>query len=190
MWQKVSRGVRSYRTIPVFLILFVCSIVQAQWPDDPVIDQRVQRGIDYLYNFEFDKAELDFTEVIHLRPDHPVGYFFRAMIQWERIISNFDDETKDDKLYKMLDVVIDLCEKRLDDNPDDVTAMFFKGGAVGFRGRLRSNRGKWLGAANDGIVALPLVQKRTSLSRTIMMSCLASVSIIIMQPSCLTSIRL
>ena len=37
--------------------------------------------------------------------------------------------------------------------------MFFKGGAVGFRGRLRANRGKWLRAANDGIVALPLVQK-------------------------------
>ncbi len=105
------------------------------------------------------KADSDFTEVIRLRPDHPVGYFFRAMIQWERIISNFDDESQDDKLYQMIDVVVDLCEKRLDDDPDDVTAMFFKGGAIGFRGRLRANRGKWLGAANDGIVALPLVRK-------------------------------
>lgn len=81
------------------------------------------------------------------------------MTQWERIISNFDDESQDDKLYQMLDVVIEMCEKRLDEDPNDVTAMFFKGGAVGFRGRLRANRGKWLGAANDGIVALPLVQK-------------------------------
>jgi tetratricopeptide (TPR) repeat protein len=81
------------------------------------------------------------------------------MIQWERIISKFDDESQDKKLYKLLDVVVDVCEKRLDENPEDVAAMFFKGGAVGFRGRLRANRGKWLGAVNDGMVALPLVRK-------------------------------
>lgn len=116
-------------------------------------------GIDKVYNYEFEKADSIFADVINLRPNNPIGYFFRAMTQWERIISNFDDESQDDKLYQMLDVVIEMCEKRLDEDPNDVTAMFFKGGAVGFRGRLRANRGKWLGAANDGIVALPLVQK-------------------------------
>jgi tetratricopeptide (TPR) repeat protein len=145
--------------LSAFLFLFVCSSAQSQWLDDSVLDQRVLRGIDKLYNYEFDRADSDFTEVIRQRPDHPAGYFFRAMIQWERIISNFDDESQDDKLYQMLDVVIDMCEKRLDEHPNDVTAMFFNGGAVGFRGRLRANRGKWLGAANDGIVALPLVRK-------------------------------
>ena len=145
--------------LSTFLFLFVCSGAQSQWLDDPVLDQRVLRGIDKLYNYEFDRADSDFTEVIRQRPDHPAGYFFRAMVQWERIISNFDDESQDDKLYQMLDGVIEMCEKRLDEHPNDVTAMFFNGGAVGFRGRLRANRGKWLGAANDGIVALPLVRK-------------------------------
>jgi hypothetical protein len=141
------------------LIILASGKIHSQWLDDPTIDQRVQHGINQIYNFEFDKAEATFTEVINLRPDHPVGFFFRAMIQWERIITNFDDESQDEKLYELLDVVIDMCEKRLDENPKDVTAMFFKGGAIGFRGRLRANRGKWLGAANDGIVALPLVRK-------------------------------
>lgn len=148
-----------YSILVLFGILFFVSISNAQWLEDRVIDQRVQHGIDELYNFEFDKADSDFSEVIKLYPNHPIGYFFRAMVQWERIISSFDDESHDDKLYKLLDVVIDICEKRLDENPEDVAAMFFKGGAMGFRGRLRANRGKWLGAANDGIVALPLVRK-------------------------------
>ncbi len=39
---------------PALLLLFVCSTAQAQWPDDPLIDQRVQQGIDNLYNFEFE----------------------------------------------------------------------------------------------------------------------------------------
>jgi len=145
-------------------MLFVAvGAVRAQWIADPGIDQRVQRGINRLYNFEFEEAEKDFDEVVALRPDHPVGYFFRAMIQWERILSNFDDESQDEKLYDLLDVVITMCEKRLERDENDVTALFFKGGAVGFRGRLRANRGKWVGAANDGLVALPLVRKAHAL---------------------------
>jgi tetratricopeptide (TPR) repeat protein len=143
-----------------FLALFLAPPASfAQWLEDTLVDRRVQVGIDCIYNFEFEKAEKEFDEVIKLRPDHPVGYFFKAMIQWERILCNFDDESQDDKLYEMLDTVIEMCEKRLDRDPNDVVALFFKGGAVGFRGRLRANRGKWLGAANDGIVALPLVRK-------------------------------
>lgn len=143
----------------VFLILFFLPTLRSQWIADPAIDTHVQRGIDFIYNLEFDNADTEFTQVVKLRPDHPVGYFFQAMIEWWRILTNFDDESRDDKFYDMLDVVIDMCEKRLDANPNDVTALFFKGGSVGFRGRLRVNRGKWVGAANDGLVALPLVRK-------------------------------
>lgn len=143
------------------LFLFLCfpSPSRSQWISDPEIDRRIQRGIDYIYNIELEKADSQFTEVIKLRPDHPVGYFFQAMVQWWRILTNFDDESHDQQFYDMLNVVIDMAEKRLDENSKDVTALFFKGGAVGFRGRLRANRGNWLGAANDGIVALPVVRK-------------------------------
>ncbi|MEK7748479.1 MAG: hypothetical protein AAB269_00315, partial [Bacteroidota bacterium] len=143
------------------LFVFLCfpSPSRSQWISDPEIDRRIQRGIDYIYNIELEKADSQFTEVIKLRPDHPVGYFFQAMVHWWRILTNFDDESHDQQFYDMLNVVIDMAEKRLDENSKDVTALFFKGGAVGFRGRLRANRGNWLGAANDGIVALPVVRK-------------------------------
>lgn len=149
------------RGIQILLVLLgvVSHSLWAQWPADPAIDQRVQRGIDYIYNFEFEKADTVFAEVIRLRPEHPVGYFFRAMIQWERIMCNFDDDSQDEAFYALLEEVIDMCDKRLEKDPNDVTAMFFKGGSVGFRGRLRANRGKWIAAANDGLIALPLVRK-------------------------------
>ena len=158
-YQSALRRMKYHFIFSVLLILFAHSISPSQWIEDRIIEQRVQYSIDEIYNFEFDKADADISEVIKMCPNHPVGYFFRAMVQWERIISKFDDESQDKKLYKLLDGVVDICEKRLDENPEDVEAMFFKGGAVGFRGRLRANRGKWLGAINDGIVALPLVRK-------------------------------
>jgi len=92
-------------------------------------------------------------------PEHPAGHFFLAMVEWWRILITFDDEHRDEGFYRMLEDVIDLCDKRLDRDPRDVSALFFKGGAMGFRGRLLANRGSWLSAANDGISALPIVRK-------------------------------
>ncbi|HEY6953382.1 MAG TPA: hypothetical protein VI758_13320, partial [Bacteroidota bacterium] len=130
----------------VLLLLLIPAPARAQWVSDPAIDRKIQRGIDYIYNLEFEKADSSFAEIIRWNPGHPVGYFFRAMTQWWRILTNFDDESQDQKFYDMLDDVITLCEQRLDKDPNDVTALFFKGGAVGFRGRLRANRSKWVGA--------------------------------------------
>jgi tetratricopeptide (TPR) repeat protein len=158
-YQSALRTIKNNFICSIVVVLLGSAVSHAQWLEDRVIDERVQHGISELYNYEFSKADSNFSDVIKLRPDHPVGYFFRAMVQWERIISKFDDESQDEKLYELLEKVVDLCEKRLDENPDDVAAMFFKGGAIGFRGRLRANRGKWLGAANDGMVALPLVRR-------------------------------
>jgi len=131
----------------------------AQWIDDPVVEQKLQRGINNIYSIEFEKADSQFTAVIQMRPDHPVGYFFRAMTVWWQILTDFDNESRDEKFYGMLEQVVTMCEDRLDKDPKDVAALFFKGGAVGFRGRLRVNRGKYVGAANDGLVALPVVRK-------------------------------
>ena len=131
----------------------------AQWLADSSIDNRIQRGIKHIYNLEFYDADKQFDEVIRMRPEHPAGPFFKAMTQWWRILSNFDDESQDGRFYDMLEEVIDMCDKMLEKNPDDVTALFFEGGSLGFRGRLRANRGNWFGAARYAIAALPIVQK-------------------------------
>ena len=60
--------------------------------------------------------------------------------------------------------MIDKCDSILDKDPDDVTALFFKGGSLGFRGRLRANRGSWIKAANDGRLALPIVRRAYSIA--------------------------
>jgi len=141
------------------VMLIVLAQADAQWIADPVIDTRVQKGIDHIYNIEFDAADREFAQIIALRPDHPAGYFFQAMTQWWRILSNFDDESKDEQFYSLIERVVRVCEQRLKRDKNDVTALFFKGGAIGFRGRLRVNRGKWLAAADDGVTALSAIRK-------------------------------
>jgi tetratricopeptide (TPR) repeat protein len=140
-------------------VLAMPSALWAQWIPDTALESRVQRGIDDIYNIEFAKADREFDEVIRRMPDHPAGYFFQAMTQWWRILSNFEDESHDKEFLASLDRVVAMCDKRLDQNEGDVTALFFKGGAIGFQGRLRANRGSWLAAANDGVVALSAIRK-------------------------------
>jgi tetratricopeptide (TPR) repeat protein len=147
----------------LLLTILAATVGRSQWIADPAVDARMQRGIEYIYSMEFEKADREFAEVVRLKPLHPAGYFFQAMTEWWRILSNFEDESNDKKYYAMLDNVIDICDKMLEENEDDVTALFFKGGAVGFKGRLRANRGSWLLAANDGLVALPLIRKANRL---------------------------
>ncbi len=144
--------------------LLLPSMTSSLWITDPVFDSHVRKGIDYVYNLSFDSARGEFQTVIHLKANHPAGYFFLAMVEWWRILIDIDNTAYDEKFYSMLEKVIGLCDKRLDRDENDVTALFFKGGAIGFRGRLRAHREEWFKAANDGRLALPIVQQAYTLA--------------------------
>ncbi len=151
----------------VLPLLFACAAPSdsfTQWLTDPDFDLHTKQGIDHVYNLEFAQAEKEFQYVITTYPNHPAGYFFLAMIDWWKISLDFDSESLDDVFLAKLDVVIDKCDSILDNNPDDVGALFFKGGSLGFRGRLRANRGSWIKAANDGRLALPIVRHAYSIA--------------------------
>jgi tetratricopeptide (TPR) repeat protein len=65
--------------------------------------------------------------------------------------------------FQKLEDVIYNCEQILEKDPNNIDALFFKGGAIGFRGRLRAYRESWLKAADDGREALPIVEQASSL---------------------------
>ena len=147
-------------------IATLCSFTygHSQWLDDKVSEAHIHEGIDLVYNLSFDSARTEFQQVVQLQPDHPAGYFFLAMVEWWRIVIDIDDESYDEKFISMLDKVIDVCDKRLEKNEKDLSALFFKGGALGFRGRLYANREDWIKAANDGRTALPVVHQAYKLA--------------------------
>lgn len=126
-------------------------------------DSLVTLGIKQIYSIKFKQAEKTFRELIADYPDHPAGRFFLAMIDWWKVLLNPDDESHDDIFFQKLEDVIYQCDQILDKNPNNVDALFFKGGAIGFRGRLRSLRESWLKAADDGREALPIVEKASNL---------------------------
>lgn len=148
----------------IFLFFLFTSFSFSQWLTSPDFDEHTQRGIYSVYNLEFERAETEFNYLTAHYPSHPAGKFFLGMIEWWKILINIDDESHDDIFIRKMDEVIDLCDSLLDVNDKDVSALFFKGGALGFQGRLRANRSSWIKAANDGRLALPIVQRAFKLA--------------------------
>ena len=143
----------------VFLLGFVS--VQAQPAesifDDPVVQAEVSEGLDRLYNMEFEAAARRFEHIARRYPEHPAGPFLEALNIWWEILPDLADDTHDAAFYAAMQEVIERSDRLLKQRADAFDAMFFKGAALGFRGRLRSNRGEWFKAARDGLRAMDYV---------------------------------
>ncbi len=144
----------------LLLLGLACSAAgaRAEPPDDSTLDARTMKGIEYMYNLDFANADKAFEDIVRERPGDPAGYAFLAMVDWWRILIDMEDTEYDDRFFRRLDLVIDLCDSLLDLDEHNVRALFFKGGAIGFQGRLKFHRDDWIAAANAGRKALPIVR--------------------------------
>lgn len=140
----------------LIILLFVNVQLNAQ---DAKFDSVVFKGIKQIYSIQLTQAEKTFQSLIKDYPNHPAGKFFLAMIEWWRILLDLSSESRDEVFFNKIEKVIEQCDEILDKDPNNVDALYFKGGAIGFRGRLSSIRDSWLSAADDGREALPLVEQ-------------------------------
>lgn len=129
-------------------------------------DSLITSGVRQIYNIEFEDAHNTFELVKKEFPKHPAGIFFDTMIFWWKIMIDLDNQEYDDEFYDRIDKVIDFCDEILDKDPENVDAIFFKGGSLGFRGKLLSLRNDFFNAALDGKEALPLVYEAYELDST------------------------
>lgn len=141
-----------------FLLIFTESYSQ-------ITDKRIQKGIDYIYHLKFDSAQIVFDELIKSEPQDPSGYFFTAMVDWWKINLNKENDSLDENFFEKVDKVVEVTEVQLDKNEFDDKAMFYKGGALGYRGLVRSFRESWLKAAEDGRESLNLLQKAFEINK-------------------------
>ena len=145
-----------------FLTLIILFQIEA-YSKKPSYDSLVTVGINQIYSIKFTEAEKTFQLLKKEYPKHPAGRFFFAMIDWWKIILSEEDEEKDERFFEKIEETVDFCDEILDKDPTNVDALFFKGGAIGFRGRLRVMRESWFSAADDGREALPLVETASKL---------------------------
>ncbi|NND70609.1 MAG: hypothetical protein HKN43_03435, partial [Rhodothermales bacterium] len=149
----------SFRAGIILSILLVPAVLGQETSiiEDVEVQATIKEGLDNLYNMRFAEAEFVFSRIDRQHPDHPIGPFLLSLTTWWEILLDLNDLSMDDSFFSAMDEVVDRSDKILKKNPDDLDAMFFKGAALGFRGRLRSNRGDWFKSAMDGRKAMNYV---------------------------------
>lgn len=121
------------------------------------IKKDIIKGINLLYNEEFDEAEKIFQQVITTSSERPSGYFYLAMVSWSRLSSGFWSPYVVEQFRKRIDKTISIAENRIQNNGNNSYDYFFLGGALGFKGRFRLMQGKWFSSfllATDAVEAL------------------------------------
>lgn len=123
------------------LLLLAPSHSQAQ-TNPPNVDwakvhTTTMTAINELYNLHFAEAEQKCNEVIGMAPGEPRGHFFKAMTYFYRyrIMQNKADYQR---FLQLVQNTISVSENILKTNPNDSKALFYVGGAYGYRGLIRA----------------------------------------------------
>ena len=131
------------------LLLFSFSRGAGQTVNWAEVHRYTMRGIDRLYNLEIDRAIATFDSVRVMAPGDPRGYFFGSMVHFWLFTL-----TREEKEYEAFldrsDEVVGVCEKILDQHPDDAVTRFYLGGIYGYRGLARYANNSIFKAVTEG----------------------------------------
>lgn len=146
--------------LPALLLLLLAPAGSAQAQrsgsllEDPGFRATATAGLEFLYDMRFEHASALFRALSARYPDHPVGPFLEALVPWWQILADLDDERRDQAFFEAMNEVVARSDRLLRRDRNDLDALFFKGAALGFRGRQHANRRRWLPAARDGVRAV------------------------------------
>ena len=138
-------------------LIIVLLIIHSFTFADERLDSLLYSTVNDIYSIKFKEATSTITIVKKEYPKNPAGLFFDAMITWWKIQLDPKDERYDKEFFKKTDAIIDLCEQILDDDKKNRDALFYNGGALGFKARVQTFRKKWVKAAMNGKNAIPFV---------------------------------
>ena len=125
-------------------------------------NQEIIRGINHLYDLDFDEAEKCFSTIVAEKPDHPAGYFYMAMVTWSRLSVGFWTTQNLKEYVERIDQTISVARRGIEKNEKDSRSYFYLGGALGFKGRFELMQQNWFSSYNlayDAIQALKTSQK-------------------------------
>jgi tetratricopeptide (TPR) repeat protein len=119
----------------------------------------VLRGIELLYNLEFEEAERVFATLVSEKPKKPMGYFYMAMVSWSRLSIGFWTPQVLKEYVDRIDLTISVAKKRIENREADSFDYFYLGGALGFKGRFELMQHNWFSSYTLAYEAIEALRK-------------------------------
>ena len=131
----------------ILTILFTMLFVPTISASPKNIDELGIKGIDLVFDMQFEQANKIFDEMIRMDPENAIGYFLKSKSYlWMTIFSANDDKEHIEKFLDLSFKTIDIAKKMLDKNEDYIDALFYMGNAYGYIGRWDGKTGHWIKA--------------------------------------------
>lgn len=150
-----------FLTLTISVLLFLpASALSAAVGDD--LDARIDRGLEILYQGQYQVAIDTFDAFIIQHPQNPAGYFFKAGAYQLRAMA-YETEVWDDTQAALLDSSLELADKALSQDHRDPWAFFIRGGTYAYRAAIKVRSKDYFSALSNGLSAVSNLNKSASL---------------------------
>jgi len=130
----------------ILTILFTMLFLPTISANPKNINELGIKGIDLVFDMQFEQANKIFDEMIRMDPENAIGYFLKSKSYlWMYIFCTNDKEHIERSLELFLKT-IDIAKEMLEKNEDDIDALFYIGNAYGYIGRRYGETGSWIKA--------------------------------------------
>ncbi len=120
------------------LALFLLPLNLPAWDKiDPFILERADKGVNAIYNLDFQTARTELSALLEQYPNYPLGLFGQIMIEWARY--EYEFEKSNEEQAKVFENMIETSIKGIEDwikqNGEQAQAYLALGGIYGVKAR-------------------------------------------------------
>ncbi len=120
----------SFGKVPIIILLFL--LLNIKISAQPVINRLVKSGLEYGYDFKWEKSEEVFQNLINRFPNDPRGYHYKSGIYlWKYLSSQNESDFKNFIQYS--DTAISIAQEILDKHPKRVEILYTLGASYNYR---------------------------------------------------------
>jgi len=124
----------------VFCVMFLFSFSIS---NEKLEEYYLNKGIFYLYNYEFNQSINYLDSVIFINPNHPVPYFVKIANKWLSTQINDGYEASYEIIYSKIEETIPVYEKLITDNPQIAKNYLYLGSTHGLQARVDLAKNNW-----------------------------------------------
>ncbi|TFH01859.1 MAG: DUF3808 domain-containing protein, partial [Calditrichales bacterium] len=130
----------------LFVIILILLLNLPLLAQEKNIHRLALEGIDLATSLKYKEAAAKFDQLVALQPKNPMGYFMRSAVYFWMFSENPKNTTVGDKFRDLSYQAAEIAEARLEENENDLNAMFYLGGAYGSLGRYYAMTGSYINA--------------------------------------------
>jgi len=124
----------------------------------------ISKGINELYNYQFENSLLLLDSASVINPDHPVPYFVKIANKWLFTQINIGYDSSYNVIYNEIEKVVPIYEKLIKQYPDSAKYYLYLGSSYGLRARVSLAQKDWIGVILSGYYGLENIKKAQALN--------------------------